>query len=439
MPTPEKKQPRTRPVRRPAAKAPEAQPTAPVEPRQKPRPKAPVQAAKPETPKPQKPKPKPRVRPKAVRPERFVWAYPDEPPFADQARPLLTAPAVDSSGRIYLSSLQRLVALEEENGKAKVVWEYVIGSPVPGPTVVGSDGNIRLHCADGFLHCVTPQGKQAWSPAKVGEPLGFAAPLVDGDGNTWISAYDGGLLKIDPDGRMAATPFFRSRSKFDSAGVIYDRVIYIGCEDGYLFAIRTDGSRGVNLWDHSAEQGYTGWFLNSSPAVTADSVIVVAGRDDNLHGFAANGVQTWTTRLPGQMLGSPVLDAHGHVYVGVSQAKRGEKGRGSLVCVDGNSHKIRWEYAAAGPVESTPVIGDDEIVYFGDNAGVIHAVDARGTAQWTGRVESAVRSAGTIVAPHRLAFGLDNETLVVLDCASTALAPNSWPKIRRSREQSGLV
>ncbi len=416
---PERKQPRTRPVRRPAAKA----PGSPVKPRPQ---AAPVQVAKPQA-------------AKAVRPEQFVWAYPDEPPPADESRPLVTAPAVDSSGRIYVSTLQRLVALEEENGKAKTVWEYVIGSPVPGRTVVGSDGNIRLHCADGFLHCVTPQGKQAWSPAKVGEPLGFAAPLVDSEANTWISAYEGGLVKVDPDGRMQNTPHFRSRRKFDSAGIICDRVIYIGSEDGYVFAIRTDGSRGTNIWDHSAEQGYTGWFLNSSPVVTADSVIVVAGRDEHIYGFGLGGVQTWKTKMPGQMLGSPVLDSHGHVYVGISKTRRGQKGQGLLVSVDGNSHKIRWEYSAAGPVESTPVIGDDQIIYFGDNGGVIHAVDTRGNPQWTGQVATAVRSAGTIVAPNRLAFGLDNETLVVLKCSSGGLASKGWPKIGRNLEQSGLV
>ena len=89
--------------------------------------------------------------------------------------------------------------------------------------------------------------------------------------------------------------------------------------------------------------------------------------------------------MPGQMLGSPVLDRYGHIYVGVSQLPRGYESRGLLVCLDGNSHKIRWEYRAAGAVESTPVIGDDDVIYFGDNAGAIHAVDFLGNGLWTAR------------------------------------------------------
>ncbi len=98
---------------------------------------------------------------------------------------------------------------------------------------------------------------------------------------------------------------------------------------------------------------------------------------------------------------------------------------------------IRWEYRAAGAVESTPVIGDDDVIYFGDNAGVIHAVDFLGNGLWTAEVGLPVRGAGTILASGRVAFGLDDETLVVLKCSSTGLAPAGWPKLGRTLGQSG--
>ena len=88
-------------------------------------------------------------------------------------------------------------------------------------------------------------------------------------------------------------------------------------------------------------------------------------------------------------------------------------------------------------MESTPAIGDDDLIYFGDNAGVIHAVNFFGKVQWTADVGSPVRSAGTILAPTRLAFGLDDETLVVLDCSSGGLAAEGWPKVGRTLGQNG--
>lgn len=330
----------------------------------------------------------------------------------------------------------RLYALEEEEGQPKVCWEYVTGSHAPGPTVVAPDGTLRLHCSDGLLHCLSFEGKQIFAPAGVGEPLGYAAPIADADGNTWVSAFDGGLIKVDAEG-MVRRRYFHSRQKFDAAGIIHQGVLYIGSEDGYVFAIQLDEQQGTNLWNHAAEQGYTGWYIHCWPAVTADGNLVVAGRDEQLYGFAAGGKLLWKTKMPGQMLASPVIDRHGQIYVGISHSKRGRQPRGALVCIDGNSHKIRWEHQAAGPVESTPVIGDDEVIYFGDNAGVIHAVNLHADVQWTAQVETAVRSAGTILAPQRLAFGLDNETLVVLKCSSKALAESGWPKIGKTLGQCG--
>ena len=374
-----------------------------------------------------------------IRPKEFLWAYPEEPPYNVDAKPMKNAPAVDPEGRILFCTQGRLVALEDRGeGPPKIVWEYVTGSHVPGPVVVTPDGNILVHSGDGFLHCVSPVGKQVWAPAHVGEPLGWAAPVCDAEGNTYTSAYDGGLIRVDPQGKMAKRSYFPSRRKFDSGGVIHNGVLYIGAEDGYIFAVRLGPDRGRNLWDHAAEQGYTGGYLNSSPAVTEDGVLVVAARDEMLYGFAPSGAAVWATKMPGMVLASPVIDPHGHVYVGVTQAQRGQKPRGLLVCVDGNSHKVRWQYQAAGPVESTPVVGDDETIYFGDDSGTIHAVDARGSARWTAKVEAAVRSAGTIVAPERLAFGLDDDTLIVLRCSSQGLAPGGWPKIACTLSQTGM-
>lgn len=389
---------------------------------------------------PPKPKVKPKPRPKPLRPPQFAWAYPEEAPPAGESKPLTNAPAVDPAGRVFLHVQGRLVALREQDARPEICWEYVTSSHAPGPTSVAPDGSIRLHCSDGLLHCVSSEGKQVWTPAGVGEPLGYAAPVVDRQGNTYISAFDGGLIQVDVQGKQQRPRrYFRSRQKFDAAGVVHQGVVYIGSEEGYIFAVRLDEGRGQNLWDHAAQRGHAGWYVRCWPAVTGDGTLVVAGRDEHLHGFAPDGKPAWRTKMPGQLLASPVIDPHGHIYVGLSQSRRGQEPRGALVSIDGNSHKIRWQHQAAGPVESTPVIGEDEVIYFGDNSGLVHAVDFRGKARWRAQLEAAVRSAGTILAPERVAFGLDNETLVVLKCSSKGLAGAGWPKIGKTLGQCGLT
>jgi len=369
-----------------------------------------------------------------------LWAFPEEPPYEDEAVPMLSAPAVGADGRVFLHMAERLIALEEKDGRPEVVWEYVTGSRAPGPVIIGPDGALRLHCSDGSLHCVSADGKQVFTPVDVGEPPGYAAPIVDREGATYINHHEGGIVRVDAEGhRHKSGLFLRTRQRLDAPGLIHQDVLYVGSEEGYVLAVELGQRRGKNLWNQDAEQGYAGGSVHSAPAMRDDGILIIAGRDEHVYGFSTSGALKWKTKLAGQLLGSPVLDKLGHVYVGVSQSIRGQEPRGTLVCIDGNSHKVRWEVKAAGPVESTPVIGDDDLVYFGDNAGVIHAVDFRGNARWTARVEAPVRSAGTILAPKRLAFGLDDETLVVLECTAEGLPAAGWPKWGRSLAQDGLV
>lgn len=337
---------------------------------------------------------------------------------------------------MLVASGGKLVALAEDQEQPRELWDYPTRGQIPGSPAVGPDGNIRIHSTDGHLHCVTAQGEQAWPPARVGEPLGWASPLVDEDNHTWVCSYSGGLIKVDHRGGRASGPFFRSRQKFDSTGVIKNGVMYVGAEDAFVYAVRLSGSRGKNEWNHVKDHGKTDWFINTGIAVYKD-YFIVAGRDEYLYCFADDGVRHWRVHLRGQMLGSPVMDEAGNIYVGVSLEKRGERSSGQLVCVAASSHQVRWEYEAAAAIESSPVIGDDGVIYFGDNAGFVHAVDGNGKRQWKCGVGSPVRSAGTITAAKRVVFGTDRGDLVALCCDSHGLLKGGWPKYMGSLGQSG--
>jgi outer membrane protein assembly factor BamB len=346
-----------------------------------------------------------------------------------------SCPAV-AQGTCYLSVDHKLLALNAMS--QEVLWEYPTGGPIPGsPTFVANQG-IRVHSSDRHLHCVDTQGKARWQPVHVGQPLGWASPVVDEAGNTWISAYTGGLIKVDGQGRTSGKLFLRSFTKFDSTGVIYNGFLYLGGEDACVHAIGLDGERGTQSWDHEGRRGRTGWFINSALAFGPGPTLVVASHDNQVHFFSLDGQALGAVTLAGEILGSPIVGPDFAVYVGVSDTRRAGTGAGSLVCIDGKERRVLWAYAAAGPVESTPVLGNDGIVYFGDNAGVIHAVDRSGKACWTESVPAPVRSPGTVIWNERLAFGLDDGRVAVLQCSSKGLA-KGWPKFLGTAGQSGVA
>jgi outer membrane protein assembly factor BamB len=362
-------------------------------------------------------------------PGKIVWEYPQQiPGQAYSTAPVRGCPMAFGKARFVICLGKKVVALEWKNQGIEKLWEYDTGSHIPGSPVLGGDGLFRIHSGDGLLHCLDQSGQSVWEPVDVGEPLGWAAPVVDDNGNTYISGYGGGLYKVTAQGEYKKAAYFRTRQKFDSTGLIHQGILHIGSEDAFLYAIDLSGSFGKNLWDQLEERGKTEWFINSAPALSLGATLVVAGRDEYLYGFRLDGKLAWKTHIEGQMLASPVISGDGDIFVGVSLVRARQADKGKLVCVDRTSHAIRWEYEAKGAVESTPVIGDDDLIYVGDNAGCVHAVRPDGQAAWRQSVRFAVRSPGLIVGPNRLVFGRDNGTAVGLLASSGGVATRGWPK-----------
>uniref|UniRef100_A0A7C4LNV7 Pyrrolo-quinoline quinone repeat domain-containing protein n=1 Tax=Schlesneria paludicola TaxID=360056 RepID=A0A7C4LNV7_9PLAN len=343
--------------------------------------------------------------------------------------PLRNSVLTDGQGRLVAAVQDTVVCLVDETDGVRVVWEYRTGGPIPGSPAAAPDGSLRVHSADGRLHGLSPHGQPLWAPVAVDKPLNWATPLVDADGNTWLCAYSGGLIRVDANGSPPRR-VLRGPTKFDATGVLLGGRLIVGGEDHFVHAIDLTSDRGVEAWDPAAGRGRTQWFVNSAAALTEGPVCVVVSRDEHVYGFSVDGEELWKTKLPGQVLGSPVIDAQRRVLVGITRKRATTaEPEGALACWDLARNQWLWEYAAEGPVESTPVVGSDGVIYFGDNRGWIHAVDPQGILRWKQYVGTAVRSAGSLVCEGRLVFGDDAGRLLALHCDSPAWS-EGWPKFQ---------
>lgn len=357
---------------------------------------------------------------------RELWQVSVNPRSAGPL-PLRNCPMTDGQGRLVAALQDVVVCLVEAAAGVRVVWEYSTGGFVPGSPGVAPDGSLRVHSSDGRLHGLSPEGQPLWPPVQVREPPGWSSPLVDQEGTTWLCAQAGGVIRVDAAGQTTPRPYFRSPTKFNCTGVLLGGMLVVGGEDQFVHAINLQGARGAETWDQRANCGRTGWFINSAIALASGPIFVVASRDQHLYGFAPDGSELWKTKIPGQVLGSPVVDGADRVFVGLSRSESGSTPQGAVACFDIAHRQWLWEVSAEEPVESTPVVGSDGIVYFGDNAGWVRAVNAAGQPLWQVCTGRPVRSAGTIVSSGHVVFGDDAGRLFAIQCDSSSLA-GGWPK-----------
>jgi serine/threonine protein kinase len=102
----------------------------------------------------------------------------------------------------------------------------------------------------------------------------------------------------------------------------------------------------------------------------------------------------WSVQMQGAVDGSPII-YNGMVYVGSRDH--------FLYAFDGHKQRELWHYDAGAPLRSTPTLHGDTL-FFGDDAGTMHAVQSvGGTARWRvplqGKIfASAAAGAGLIIS-----------------------------------------
>lgn len=93
-----------------------------------------------------------------------------------------------------------------DHGAAKpkpvpVLWRYRTASPLSGPPIVSSAGQIVFSTLEGYVHSLALNGELLWNYTTVGSPLG--SPAVDDRGRVLVVTQAGHIHAIQSDGTTA--------------------------------------------------------------------------------------------------------------------------------------------------------------------------------------------------------------------------------------------
>jgi outer membrane protein assembly factor BamB len=194
--------------------------------------------------------------------------------------------------------------------------------------------------------------------------------------------------------------------KFQTGGSILSSptvafgTIYVGSDDGNLYALSRDGAL---KWKFT-----TGGAIESSPAVARDGTIYVES-DGYLYAIRPSGRLEWKLNIiVGSPTSSPTVGSDGTIYVGGATVEYPGQYYG-LYAVRPNG-TVKWVAPAGAETYDSPAIGSDGTLYIGIDdpsptgrcGDCLEAVYPNGTIKWganTGGAENSspvVATDGTI-------------------------------------------
>jgi outer membrane protein assembly factor BamB len=257
----------------------------------------------------------------------------------------------------------------------EIVCTVPVGSAT-GKVVVTVNGRI----SNGMNFTVA--GTLKWSYA-TGDAVS-SSPAIGSDGTVYVGSNDGNLYAINSDGTLKWN--YPLNGVFSSPAVGFDGTIYVGTWDNYLYAINPDGTF---KWSYE-----TGNAIDSSPAIDSDETIYVAAYDGYLYAVNPDGTFKWSFMVGGAVWSSPAIGSDGTIYMGSDDS--------NLYAINPDG-TLKWSCTLGDRMDSSPAIGSDGTIYIGSNDGNLNAINPGGTLKWsypTGgeRLESSpsIGSDGTI-------------------------------------------
>ena len=221
-----------------------------------------------------------------------------------------------------------------------------------------------------------------------------ASPAIRGDGTIYVGSDNGKLYAVDRDG-VEIWQFAASGSITASPA--------IGTEGGFIHALDTDGKQ---RWRYAAGGG-----IASSPAIGPDGTLYVGSDDTFVYALEDNDSEAslrWRFRTNDSVRSSPVVSKDGTLYVGADNDHL------HALSTDGT---LKWRYRTGGDIRATPAIGTDGTVYVGSDDGYLYALtdaDVEGRLKWRFKTGGPVRSSPALDSESLVYIGSDDGYLYAI-------------------------
>lgn len=203
---------------------------------------------------------------------KFLWKFPTGDEIAG-------SPVVDENDIIYCAS-DKVYAV---NSKGRKVWSfyppeedeaYFFGSPTIGP-----DGTIYLGATNGIVYALTKKGRLKWQLPTPEEDAIRTAIVID-QHNTLYFGDEGGIFYTKRHGDEIKQLYETDYYIFGAAAIDSLGNIYFVSDDGYFYALRSDGKL---LYKRQIAEDSKELMYSPSPMITDDRIIYIGSWEGRLY------------------------------------------------------------------------------------------------------------------------------------------------------------
>lgn len=274
-----------------------------------------------------------------------IWTYKS----VERVEPNTFAPGFKSSPTVTAEAVFAgdedgvMHAIDRRSGERK--WTFATGGEIYSAAAV-VDGRVIFGSYDNHLYCLDEkQGTLKWKFATEGYV--HCAPAIS-EGHTFIAGCDEHLrvIHLETGDQTADIPL---ETYLIASPAVIGPLLYVGTYASEVVAV--DWKAKKIVWRYQA--GGADFPFHSSAAVT-DKVVVVGGRDKQVHAIDRHtGKRLWTFATRAKVDSSPAIVGQ-RVFVGSHD--------GNLYELNLTDGKELWRFQAGKPISAGPAIGEGVLV-----------------------------------------------------------------------------
>lgn len=225
------------------------------------------------------------------------------------------------------------------------------------------------------------------------------------DDSIYVGSNDGALYAVNRDTGEERWAF-PTGGAVKSSPTVFGGTVFVGSDDGTVYAI--DRETGTPRWQYHTDASIAG------APIIFNLTLYVASADGRVLALdLQDQTPVWTVETDGEIVSSPLV-VDNMVFVGSTDR--------TLTAISAPTGEINWRFETKGEIQTPPVASEQEI-YIGDRTGTIYAL---------------TRADGEEIARLETVDGSGSATSPLTTVGETVVFGNQFGRIFAARVQSDM-